>query len=81
MAITISHMGYIKRTHISEYRNQNRGKGHKGSDIRDNDFVEHLFVASMHNYMLFLLKKAKFIGEYMISLKAQELQKEDQYKT
>lgn len=60
MAITISHMGYIKRTHISEYRNQNRGgKGHKGSDIRDNDFVEHLFVASMHNYMLFFTEKGK----------------------
>jgi DNA gyrase subunit A len=60
MAITISHMGYIKRTHISEYRSQNRGgKGHKGSDIRDNDFVEHLFVASMHNYMLFFTEKGK----------------------
>ncbi len=60
MVITISHMGYIKRTQLSEYRTQNRGgKGHKGSDIRDSDFVEHLFVASMHDYMLFFTEKGK----------------------
>jgi DNA gyrase subunit A len=60
MVITISHMGYIKRTQLSEYRSQNRGgKGHKGSDIRDKDFVEHLFVASMHAYMLFFTEKGK----------------------
>ena len=54
MAITISHMGYIKRTPLAEYRTQNRGgRGSKGSATRDEDFVEHLFVASMHNYMLF----------------------------
>jgi len=60
MVITISHMGYIKRTNLTEYRSQNRGgKGHKGSDIRDADFVEHLFVASMHAYMLFFTEKGK----------------------
>ncbi len=54
MAITISHMGYIKRTPLAEYRTQNRGgRGSKGSATRDEDFVEHLFVATMHNYMLF----------------------------
>ncbi len=60
MVITISHLGYIKRTQLTEYRTQNRGgKGHKGSDIRDSDFVEHLFVASMHDYMLFFTEKGK----------------------
>jgi len=50
VVITISHMGYIKRTVLSEYRRQNRGgRGAKGSDIRDEDFLEYLFVASMHN--------------------------------
>lgn len=60
VVITISHMGYIKRTPLSEYRKQNRGgRGAKGSDIRDEDFLEHLFVASMHNYMLFFTEKGK----------------------
>jgi len=60
MVITISHMGYVKRTQLTEYRSQNRGgKGHKGSEIRDADFVEHLFVASMHDYMLFFTEKGK----------------------
>lgn len=60
MAITISHMGYVKRTNLNEYKSQNRGgKGHKGSEVRDEDFVEHLFVASMHDYMLFFTEKGK----------------------
>ncbi len=60
VVITISHMGYIKRTPLTEYRRQNRGgRGAKGSDIRDEDFLEHLFVASMHNYMLFFTEKGK----------------------
>lgn len=60
MAITISHMGYIKRTNLNEYKSQHRGgKGHKGSEVRDEDFVEHLFVASMHDYMLFFTEKGK----------------------
>lgn len=60
MVITISHMGYIKRTRLTEYRRQNRGgKGMKGSDVRTEDFVEHLFVASMHNYMLFFTEQGK----------------------
>lgn len=60
VVITISRMGYIKRTPLTEYRCQNRGgKGMKGSDVRSSDFLEHLFVASMHNYMLFFTEKGK----------------------
>jgi DNA gyrase subunit A len=60
VVITISHLGYVKRTQLSEYRQQKRGgRGAKGSDIRDEDFLEHLFVASMHNYMLFFTEKGK----------------------
>ncbi len=60
VVITISHMGYIKRTPLSEYRRQNRGgRGTKGSDVRDEDFLEHLFVATNHNYLLFFTEKGK----------------------
>jgi DNA gyrase subunit A len=60
VVITISHMGYIKRTPLSEYRRQNRGgRGVKGSDIRDEDFLEHLFVATNHNYLLFFTEKGR----------------------
>lgn len=60
VVITISHLGYIKRTPLSEYRRQNRGgRGVKGSDIRDEDFLEHLFVATNHNYLLFFTEKGK----------------------
>lgn len=60
VVITISHMGYIKRTPLTEYRRQNRGgRGAKGSDIRDEDFLEYLYVATMHNYMLFFTEKGK----------------------
>ncbi|MCM1450769.1 MAG: DNA gyrase subunit A [Clostridium sp.] len=58
MVITISHLGYIKRTPLSEFRAQNRGGvGFKGSDTRDSDFIEHVYMASMHNTMLFFTKK------------------------
>lgn len=54
MIITISHFGYIKRTPLSEYRTQNRGGvGAKGSDTRDEDFIEYVYEATNHNYMLF----------------------------
>jgi DNA gyrase subunit A len=54
MIITISHLGYIKRTPLAEFRAQNRGGvGAKGSDTRDTDFIEHIYTASMHNTMLF----------------------------
>lgn len=54
MIITISHLGYIKRTPLSEFRAQNRGGvGAKGSNTRDSDFIEHIYPASMHNTMLF----------------------------
>lgn len=60
VVITISHMGYIKRTPLIEYKRQNRGgRGSKGSDIRDEDFLEYLFVATMHNYMLFFTEQGK----------------------
>lgn len=58
--ITISHLGYMKRTNLSDYRRQNRGgKGSKGSATRDEDFLEFMYVASMHNYLLIFTQKGK----------------------
>jgi DNA gyrase subunit A len=58
MIITISHLGYIKRTALSEFRAQNRGGvGAKGSDTRDTDFIEHIYTASMHSTMMFFTQK------------------------
>jgi len=58
--ITISHLGYIKRTALTEFRAQNRGGvGSKGSNTRDEDFIEHMFVATMHNYLLLFTKNGK----------------------
>ena len=60
MIITISHMGYIKRTPLSEFHAQNRGGvGAKGSDTRDSDFIEHIYPATMHNTLLFFTQKGK----------------------
>lgn len=60
MIITISHLGYIKRTPLIEFRSQNRGGvGSKGSETRDEDFIEYIYPASMHNYMLFFTQKGK----------------------
>ena len=60
MIITISHLGYIKRTPLSEFRAQNRGGvGAKGSETREEDFIEYIYPASMHNYMLFFTRKGK----------------------
>jgi DNA gyrase subunit A len=60
VVITISHMGYIKRTPLNEYRTQGRGgKGAKGSTTRDEDFIEHLFVASTHNYLLLFTEQGR----------------------
>jgi len=60
MVITISHMGYIKRTPLTEFRRQNRGgTGFKGSNTREEDFIEHLYVATMHNNMLFFTRNGK----------------------
>ena len=60
MVITLSHMGYIKRTPLAEYRTQNRGgKGAKGSATRDEDFIEHIYVASMHNTMMFFTEMGR----------------------
>ena len=60
MIITISHMGYIKRTPLTEFRSQNRGGvGSKGSETRDEDFVEHIYPATMHNTMMFFTQKGK----------------------
>ena len=60
MVITISHLGYIKRTPLTEYRSQNRGGvGSKGSDTRDSDFIEYIYTATMHNTMLFFTQCGK----------------------
>ncbi|WP_436415991.1 DNA gyrase subunit A [Petrimonas sp.] len=60
MIITISHLGYIKRTPLTEFRTQNRGGvGAKGSQTRDEDFVEYIYPATNHNYMLFFTQKGK----------------------
>ncbi len=60
VVVTISRMGYIKRTPLTEFRVQNRGgRGSRGSITRDEDFLEHLFVATNHNYMLFFTEKGK----------------------
>ena len=60
MVITISHMGYIKRTPLAEYRTQHRGGvGVKASATRDEDFIEHIYVASMHDTMLFFTEKGR----------------------
>ena len=58
MVITISHLGYIKRTPLADFRAQNRGGvGSRGSVTRDSDFIEHIYTASMHNYMFFFTDK------------------------
>jgi DNA gyrase subunit A len=60
VVITISHMGYIKRTNLAEYRAQGRGgKGSKGSSTREEDFIEHMFTASTHNYLLLFSEKGQ----------------------
>ena len=60
MVITISHMGYITRTPLTEYRTQNRGGvGMKGCSTRDEDFIEHIYVTTMHNTMLFFTEKGR----------------------
>jgi len=60
VVITISHAGYIKRTNLSEYKTQNRGGvGQKSAGTRDQDFLEHLFVATNHQYMMFFTQKGK----------------------
>ena len=60
VVITVSHAGYIKRTALSEYRVQGRGgKGSMGSNSRDEDFIEHLFIASTHNYILFFTEQGR----------------------
>jgi len=60
VVITISHLGYIKRTPLSEYKVQNRGgKGSRGATSRDEDFIEHIYPATMHNYILFFTEKGR----------------------
>ena len=60
VVITISHMGYIKRTSLTEYKAQNRGgRGSKGSATRDEDFIEHMFIASTHAYLLLFTEKGQ----------------------
>jgi DNA gyrase subunit A len=60
VVITISHAGYIKRTLLSEYKSQKRGgTGHKGANTRSEDFLEHIFVATNHEYLMFFTRKGK----------------------
>ncbi len=60
VVITISHLGYMKRTNLDEYRAQGRGgKGSKGSNTREEDFIEHMFIASTHNYLLLFTEKGQ----------------------
>jgi DNA gyrase subunit A len=60
MVITISHLGYIKRTSLSEFKTQGRGGvGSRGGATRDEDFLEHMFVATMHNTLLLFTEKGK----------------------
>ncbi len=60
VVITISHAGYIKRTNLSEYKTQNRGGvGQKSAGTRDQDFLEHMFVATNHQYMMFFTQKGR----------------------
>ncbi len=60
VVITISHLGYVKRTSLSEYKVQNRGgKGSKGGNSREEDFIENLYMATNHNYLLFFTEKGK----------------------
>lgn len=60
VVITISHTGYIKRTAVTEYRTQSRGgRGARGSKTKDEDFIEHMFIASNHNYLIFFTEKGK----------------------
>lgn len=69
MVITISHMGYIKRTPLTEFRRQNRGgTGAKGGATRDEDFIEHLYVATMHNTMLFFTRNGKVYWQKVYEL-------------
>ncbi|MGB4848874.1 MAG: DNA gyrase subunit A [Saprospiraceae bacterium] len=61
MVVTISHLGYVKRTNISEYRIQGRGgRGSQGSKTRDEDFIEHMFIASAHNHLFLLSEQGIF---------------------
>lgn len=60
VVVTISHLGYMKRTALAEYKTQNRGgKGSKGSTTRDEDFIEHMFMATAHNYLLLFTEQGR----------------------
>ena len=60
VVVSVSHLVYIKRTPLSEYKVQNRGgKGSRGGALRDEDFIEHIYTASMHDYILFFTEKGK----------------------
>ncbi|PKP03899.1 MAG: DNA gyrase subunit A [Bacteroidetes bacterium HGW-Bacteroidetes-6] len=69
VVITISRMGYIKRTLLSEYRTQNRGgRGFKASKVREEDILEHLYIASNHDYLLFFTKKGKLFWQRVFEI-------------
>jgi DNA gyrase subunit A len=72
VVITISHAGYIKRTNLTEYKTQNRGGvGQKSAGTRDQDFLEHMFVATNHQYMMFFTQKENVSG--CVFMKYQEV--------
>ena len=82
--ITISHLGYIKRTSSSEYRQQRRGgRGAIGSKTREEDYVEHLFVASTHDTMMFFTEKGRcyWLKVYEIPWKVRSRVRDVLYKT
>ncbi len=87
VVITISHAGYIKRTNLTEYKTQNRGGvGQKSAGTRDQDFLEHMFVATNHQYMMFFTQKGKCfwmrvyeIPEGSKTAKGRAIQNLDQY--
>ena len=83
VVITISHAGYIKRTSLTEYKKQNRGGvGAKASSTRNEDFLEHLFVGTNHQYMLFFTQTGKCFGcVYSRFPKEREHQKVELFKT
>lgn len=83
MVVTISHLGYVKRTNVAEFRKQGRGgRGSQGTKTRDEDFIEHMFVASAHNHLFLLSEQGIFykIRVYEIP-EASKTSQEESFKT
>jgi DNA gyrase subunit A len=81
VVITISHAGYIKRTNLTEYKTQNRGGvGQKSAGTRDQDFLEHMFVATNHQYMMFFTKKGKCFWMRVYEMEGSKTAKVERFK-